>query len=63
VFSAEDTGKIDCPKIKPKKESKLEANIAQIHGNNSDSSGYSLSITPTSCCPEEFEWILNTSAI
>ena len=55
--------KIDCPKIKPKKkQSKLEANIAHAHGNDSDLSGYSLSITPISCYSEKSEEILNTSA-
>ena len=53
--------KIDCPKIKPKKkESKPEANIAQTHGNDSNSSGYSLSITPIGCCTAKSECILDT---
>jgi len=42
-----------------KKESKSETNITQAHNvSDSDSSGYSLSITPIGCCSEEFESIL-----
>ena len=59
AFYREGHWKTDCSKIKLKKESKSEANIAQTHGNDSDSFGYSLSITPISCCLEESEWILD----
>ena len=59
----EEYWKIDCPKLKQKKESKSEANIAQMHnGNDSDSSDYSLSITPIGYYLEESEWILDTGA-
>ena len=60
AFCKEGHWKIDCPKIKPKKESKSEANMAQMHDNDSDSSGYSLSIIPIGCCSEESKWIMDT---
>ena len=54
--------KVDCPKLK-KNMSKSEANIAQADdAYDSDSSGYSLSITPTVCFPDMSEWILDTGA-
>jgi len=34
-----------------------------MHDNDSDSSSYSLSITPIGCCSEKSEWILDMSAI
>ena len=55
--------KIDCQKLKPKKkESTLEANIAQAHSNISDSSDNSLSINSIDCWSEESEWTLDTGA-
>jgi len=36
AFCREGHSNIDCPKFKPKKESKSKANIAQVYGNNSD---------------------------
>ena len=47
--------------IKPKKKSRLEANIAQMHGNDFDSSEFSLSITLIICYSDKSEWILDTS--
>jgi len=45
-----------------KKESKSDANVATMDGNNSDSFIFLLSITPTVCYLEKSEWILNTGA-
>ena len=55
AFCREEHWKIDCPKIKSKKESKSEANIAQTHDNDSDSSSYSLYVTPIGCCSKKSE--------
>jgi len=45
-----------------KKESKSETNVAVDDGNDFDSSGHSLSVTPIGCS-EESEWVLNMGAI
>ena len=43
-------GKKDCPKIKNnKKEPRSEANVSHANSTDSDSSVYSLLITPTIC--------------
>ena len=56
MLSIEDTGKLIIQRsYQKKKDSKSEVNIAQAHGNNSDSSGYSLSITLVGYCSEESE--------
>ena len=56
--------KVDCPNLKNKKESKLEANFLMADDNDFDSSVFTLSITLTVVCYlEKSEWILDTSAI
>jgi len=46
-----------------KKESKSEVGVTVDDGNDSDSSGYSLSVTLMICYSEKSEWILNMEAI
>jgi len=44
------TLKSDCPRLnKLKNESRSEANVMKSDGNDSDSSFFSLSITPPNC--------------
>jgi len=52
--------KIDCPKLKTKKESKSDSKIVMVVSNDSNSSGYSLFVTLIVCCSKKSEWILDT---
>ena len=54
--------KVNCPRFKKKKDSKIEANVAMADGNESGSYVFSLSITSTVCYSEESEWILEMGA-
>ena len=63
VLQEERTLKKDCPKLKNKnKEPQLESNIAQVDGTDSNSSIYSLSITPIVYYSDISEWILDMCA-
>jgi len=45
-----------------KKESRSEANVMRSDDNDSDSSCFSLSITPSGCHSDESEWVLDTGS-
>ena len=49
--------KSDYPKLnKLKKESRSEANVIRLDGNDSDSFCFSLSSKPSGCHPDASEW-------
>jgi len=53
--------KSDCPKLN-KSESRSKANVVKSDGNDSDSSYFSLSITPLGCHSDASEWVLESSS-
>jgi len=58
----------DCPELKKKNKMKeksgkpSEVNVAKSGGNESDSSAFSLSITPSIYYPDASDWLLDTGA-
>ena len=60
--------KKDCPELKKKKKLKeksvkpSEMNVAKSDRNDSDSSAFSFSITPSVCYSDASEWLLDTGA-
>ena len=58
--------KSDCPELKNRQKGKSvdpsQVNVAKLDGEDSDSSTFSLSITPSDCHSDVFESVLDTGA-
>ena len=49
-------------KLKEKSKKPSEVNVVKSDGNKSDSSAFSLSITPSICCSDTSEWLVDIGA-